>query len=313
MAARALSCDQITGEVVGALRDAGVPVILLKGPSVARWLYPAGGRSYVDSDLLVPAPASDRAEEVLRSLGFTELLAGFHPFERTRGEPAAETAFIRRVERGGPGGAVDLHRNLPGLLIPAELLWQEFIRSAQIALVGGVEVCVPGRAALALHVVLHAVQHDFHGHTDEDLRRALTVMSDDDWRPVIDLADRLGVTGILACGLRHDEVGAEVADRLGVPRLRAAMSAPKGAASFAEFWTAPAWRAKARLIRWMLFPSPAKVRYVADPSGVHRPPLLRAYTRYWRNLGRDLWPAAAAARLARDCRRLAGEDEWDLS
>lgn len=311
-----MGCDQITGEVVAALRDADVPVILLKGPSVARWLYPAGGRSYVDSDLLVPASAVDRAEAVLRSLGFTELLAGFHPFERARGEPAAETAFIRRHEHGGrPGGAVDLHRNLPGLLIPSELLWQEFIRSAQIALVGGVEVCVPGRVALALHVVLHAVQHDFHGHTDEDLRRALTVMSADDWRPVIDLADRLGATGILACGLRHDEVGTEIADRLGVPRLRAAVSAPKGAASLAEFWTAPAWGAKARLIRWMLFPSPAKVRYVADPSGVHRTRLLRAYARYWRNLGRDLWPAAAAAaRLARAGRPLAGgEDDWDLT
>lgn len=311
-----MGCDRITGEVVAALRDAGVPVILLKGPSVARWLYPAGGRSYVDSDLLVPVSAADRAEEVLRSLGFTELLAGFHPFERARGEPAAETAFIRRDERGGrPGGAVDLHRNLPGLLTPPELLWQEFIRSAQIALVGGVELCVPGRAALALHVVLHAVQHDFHGHTDEDLRRALTAMSADDWRPVIDLADRLGATEILACGLRHDEVGTEIADRLGVPRLRAAVSAPKGAASLAECWTAPAWGAKARLIRWMLFPSPAKVRYVADPSGVHRPRLLRAYARYWRNLARDLWPAAvAAARLARAGRPLAGgEDEWDLT
>jgi hypothetical protein len=253
---------------------------------------------------------------VLRSLGFSELLAGFHPFERTRGEPAAETAFIRRDEHGGgPGGAVDLHRNLPGLLIPSELLWQEFIRSAQIALVGGVEVCVPGRTALALHVVLHAVQHEFHGHTDEDLRRALAVMPADDWRPVVDLADRLGATEILAFGLRRDAVGAGIADRLGLPRLRvAAMSAPKGSAAFTEFWTAPAWAAKVRLIRWMLFPSPAKARYVADPSGVHRPRLLRAYTRYWRNLVRDLWPAvAAAARFARDRRRPAGgEDVLDL-
>jgi hypothetical protein len=302
---------------VGALREAGVPAILLKGPSVARWLYPAGGRAYYDSDLLVPASEFDRAEGVLRSLGFTEFLTGFHPFERTRGELAAETMFIRRHEPGrGPAGVVDLHRNLPRLRIPDELLWQEFSIGAQTALVGGAVVCVPGRTALALHVVLHAVQHEFDGHTDEDLRRAVTVMSADDWRPVADLAARLGATEILAFGLRRDAIGAGIADRLGVPRLRApAMSAPKGSASFTEFWTAPAWEAKARLMRWMLFPSPAKVRYVADPFGVHRPQLLRAYTRYWRNLVRDLWPAAAAAaRFARDRRRPAGgEDEWDLS
>ena len=178
------------------------------------------------------------------------------------------------------------------------------------------DVCVPGRTALALHVVLHAVQHEFHGHTDEDLRRALTVMSADDWRPVADLAARLGVTEILACGLRRAVIGAGTADRLGLPRLRAAaVSAPKGSAAITEFWTSSAWEAKARLIRWMLFPSPAKARYVADPSGVHRPRLVRAYPRYWRSLVRDLWPAAAAAaRFARDRRRPAsGEDEWDLS
>ena len=299
------------------MRDVGVPTVLLKGPSVARWLYPAGGRAYIDSDLLVPGSEFDRAEGVLRSLGFTELLAGFHPFERSRGEPAAETAFIRRHEPGrGPGGAVDLHRNLPGLPIPDELLWREFSRGAQTALVGGVEVCVPGRTALALHVVLHAVQHEFHGHTDEDLRRALTVMSADDWRPVVDLADRLGATDILACGLRRDAIGTGIADRLGVPSLRAAaMSAPKGSSSFTDFRTAPTWGTRARLVRWMLLPSPAKARYVADPSGARRPRLLRAYTRYWRNLVRDLWPAAAAAaRFASDRRRPAsGEDELDPS
>jgi hypothetical protein len=82
------------------MRDVGVPAILLKGPSVARWLYPAGGRAYADSDLLVPASEFSRAEKVLRSLGFTELLAGFHPFERNRGEPAAETTYTRHHEAG---------------------------------------------------------------------------------------------------------------------------------------------------------------------------------------------------------------------
>ena len=312
-AARALSCDRITGEVVGALRDADVPSILLKGPSIARWLYPAGGRTYADSDLLVPASEFGRAERVLRSLGFTELLEGFHPFELGRGQPAVEITFTRRHELdSGRDGTVDLHRNLPMLPTPDDILWQAFSSDAQIALVGGVEVRVPGRTALALHVVLHAVQHQFHGHTDEDLRRALMVMSADDWRPVADLAYRLGVADVLGYGLGHHEAGAGIVDRIGLPILPPAdrrvwsMSAPKGSASLAEFWSAPTLRAKASWIRWMLLPSPAKIRYVFLLPRAPRRVLLGAYVRYWWNLGRGLRPGAvAAARVLRDRRQPA--------
>ena len=38
-AMRTLRIDAATAEVVGALRDAGVPSILLMGPSVARWIH----------------------------------------------------------------------------------------------------------------------------------------------------------------------------------------------------------------------------------------------------------------------------------
>src|SRR5580700_11186524 len=101
-AARALGCDHVSAEVVGAMQDVGIPSILLKGPSIARWLYPAGGRSYADTDLLVPARELSRAETVLRSLGFTELVEGLHSFEQ-----GVETAFARGAELGrGPGGTV---------------------------------------------------------------------------------------------------------------------------------------------------------------------------------------------------------------
>jgi hypothetical protein len=320
-AARALSCDRITGEVATALRDAGVPAILLKGPSIARWLYPAGGRAYADSDLLVPSSEFSRAGQVLGSLGFTEVLEGFHPFERTRGQPAAETTFARQsVRYPGLDGRVDLHRNLPRLGAPDDLLWQAFSSGAQTALVGGVEVRVPGRAALALHVVLHAVQHKFQGHTDEDLRRALMVMSADDWHPVADLAYRLGAADILGYGLGHHEAGAGIVNRLGLPSLPRAdrrvwgMSVPRGSVSLTEFWSAPGLRAKATWIRWTLLPSAAKVRYVFVLPGAPRHLLLGAYVRYWRNLARGLGPGAlAAARVIRNHRRPAtgGSEESD--
>lgn len=290
---------------------------MLKGPSVARWLYPAGGRGYDDSDLLVPASDFGRAGQVLRSLGFTELLEGFHPFERERGQPTAEIAFTRRNGAGfGPGGAVDLHRNLPRVSVPDDLVWQAFSSGARTALVGGAEVRVPGNAALALHVVLHAVQHRFHGHTDEDLRRALTVMSAEDWRQVAALACRLGVSDILGYGLGHHAAGAAIANRLGLPGLPPddprvlRVSAPRSSVSLAEFLSAPTLRAKASWMRWMIFPSPAKIRYMSLPPDAPRRRLPGAYARHWRNLGRGLRPgaAAAAARVARGHRRPSRAD-----
>jgi putative nucleotidyltransferase-like protein len=290
------------------MQDADIPVILLKGPSIARWLYPSGGRTYVDTDLLVPAGELNRAEEALRSLGFTGLLEGFHPFE-LRAEPAVETAFSRRPELGlGPGGTVDLHRNLPMLRAPDEFVWEALSAETETFPIGDVEIRVLGRTALALHVVIHAVHHQFQLHTDEDLRRAITVMSVDDWRSVADLATRLGAAEILGFGLRHHAAGAVAADGLGLPSLSLTSSqlgmrfAPRGSASLVEFWPALTLRAKVQRIRWTLLPSPAKMRYVSRLPDAHGHTLLLAYARWWRELAPAL---VSAVRFVGGRRRLA--------
>jgi hypothetical protein len=289
-AARALSCDQIAAEVTRALRAAEVPAILLKGPSIARWLYPTGGRSYTDTDILVPGHDFGRAQDVLRSLGFAELLGGFHPCEQDA--TSAEVTFSRL------DGLVDLHRSLPMLQVSDELVWQTLSAGTATAEVGGGEVRVLGRAALALHIVLHAVQHRFAGHPAEDLRRAIAVLPGADWQPVAELAGRLDVSDILGFGLRHDPAGVALADRLGLP-LRApadshywARYAPEGSIPLAGLWAAPTWRAKARRIRWALLPSPAKIRYVSRAPDAHGPRLLLGYARWWRHLARTIVPAA---------------------
>jgi putative nucleotidyltransferase-like protein len=295
-AARALSCDQIAAEVTSALRDAAVPTILLKGPSIARWLYPSGGRSYIDTDILVPGRDFGRAQEVLRSLGFAESLGDFHPFER--GAPSAEVSFGRPGAPRGPAGVVDLHRSLPMLRVSDELVWQALSAGTATADVGGAKVRVLGRTALALHVVLHAVQHRFTGHTTEDLRRAVADLPGPDWRPVAELAARLGVGDILGFGLRQEPAGADLADRLGLP-LRApaeshywARYAPQGSISLAGVWSDPTWRAKAQRIRWALLPSPSKIRYVLGVPDAHGRSLLLGYARWWRHVARTIVPAA---------------------
>jgi hypothetical protein len=301
-AIRALNCDRVTAEVVTAMNVRGVASILLKGPSIARWLYPGGGRTYGDTDLLVRTTDFNRAEDVLRGLGFTEKLAGFNPFEI--GDAAqAENPYIRRLSaRGAPAGEVDLHRNLSVLPAPDDAVWEILSVGTETVLVGGVEVKVLGRIGLALHVVLHAVQHGFKFHTDEDLRRAVVAMSPDDWRPVAELARRLGVEDVLGSGLRRHPASASTADLLGLPSVVAddprfwMLSAPRGAVSLREFWSSPNLETKLRWLRWTIFPSPARMRLLSGlqpDSGSAR--LLAAYVR--RCLG--LVPAAwRAGRLA---------------
>src|SRR6266571_2714839 len=69
--ARALLADATTCEVTTALRAARIRSILLKGPTIARWLYEqVSMRPYVDSDLMVADRDVCTAEEVLAGLGF---------------------------------------------------------------------------------------------------------------------------------------------------------------------------------------------------------------------------------------------------
>jgi hypothetical protein len=75
--------------------------------------------------------------------------------------------------------------------------------------------------------------------------------------------------------------------------------------SLIDFWSAPTFRAKVQRIRWMLLPSPAKIRYVSRLPDAHGRTLLLAYARWWR----DLAPAfVSAVRFVRVRRRLAKGD-----
>lgn len=296
VAARNLTVDRVTAEVVSALGEAGVPAILLKGPSIARWLYPDGGRAYCDADLLVAPGALAHALGVVRSLGFEEVTKGFHPRELDM-ERRAQVTLFRRPGPGRTGGTVDLHRNLPWLPTPDDVLWTVFSSGAATLPVAGVEVRVPDRSVVALHVVVHGVQHAFDFHTNEDLRRALAGATFDDWCRAAAHARRLGILEVLGTGLRHHPEGRAIADRLGLPSLPAGdlrlwrASAPRGSLSLLQLVDAPTVRERAQVIRRELAPSPAKVRYLYASADTAGPALLRAYWRHWRGMATAIGPA----------------------
>lgn len=303
-----MAVDRVTGEVVSAMDAAGIPTILLKGPSIARWLYPEGGRSYCDTDLLVRAGDHARAADLLRAMGFSDRLAGFDPFER-RTLPTVATSFVRPANvSGGRGGDVDLHRNLHGLPTGDELLWEVFDGATTVLPVGGRDIRVLDRSGVALHVVVHAVQNGFRLHTDEDLRRAIATLPVQEWEAVAALASRLGIADLLGMGLRHHPAGAAIADRLGLPQSADAdspfhlvlLGGPRGTISLLMFKDTP-WRERLRLVRWALLPSRAKVRYVSELPDARGWSLAGAYVRWWQDLARASLPAARfAVRSARD-------------
>ena len=63
--------ELLHAEVAYLMREADIPVLHIKGPTVAQWLYTDGERSWGDVDVLVPRELLHDALEVLRRAGFT--------------------------------------------------------------------------------------------------------------------------------------------------------------------------------------------------------------------------------------------------
>src|SRR3954452_23884855 len=132
--ARALAVDLVSAEVVGAFAEAGVPSILLKGPSHAAWLYDDGAvRAYGDTALRVPPALLDRAGEVLGALGFVLDWDGRHGVESC----AYAQTWLR-----GDGAFVDLHWRLPGFGAADVRQWEVLATRSVAARVGGATVHV---------------------------------------------------------------------------------------------------------------------------------------------------------------------------
>jgi Uncharacterised nucleotidyltransferase len=199
-----LAIDTYTAEAIGAFESNGIDVLLVKGPVIARWLYPREVRKYDDGDLLV-APASwDRAVAVLQELGYADYLG---PLEHPRMESQSGTGFRRGVQ------AIDLHSTLAGLAADPGEVWQTLWTDAETQEVGGAVVRVPSRPAVLMHIALHAAHH-MMGRPLEDLSRAIKVASDDEWRAAAALASGLGGLEAFASGIRTVPQGAAIAAKL---------------------------------------------------------------------------------------------------
>jgi hypothetical protein len=252
-----MAIDRTTAEIFNALDAAGVAARLLKGPSIARWLYDdPDERPYGDTDLLVPSSAEPEAEAVLRGLGFAP--------DTGTGEPDPEGVALNHIWSRGEEMA-ELHLSLIGIRAPRAAVWEQLSADPEAIAVGGREVPVLRRPARALHLALHAAQH---GRAEakplDDLRRGLDREPDSTWREAAALAERLDAAGAFATGLRL--IDATLPERIGLeaaidPDAELRAQNEDLALGIGRLAKLPTRRAKVARLARVIFPSPTFMRW----------------------------------------------------
>jgi hypothetical protein len=296
----------MTAEVLRAFEAGGVESLLLKGPSVARWLYGNDEpRGYADSDLLVRPADLEAAEDLLTSLGFEPEL---ERSEMPTWWQEHAVGWLRRYD----GSVLDLHRTLAGVGVNPEPLWLTLAAHREPMPVGGFSaqtLTIPGRAfMLALHAAHHGVGW---GNFLSDLERGTSAADIATWREAAELAASLQATAAFAAGLRLVEPGRAIASELGLPSdgsVRLALKAstpPPIALGFDQLASASGWRERAAILRHKLFPPVTFMKRWSPLARRGRLGLLRAY------LQRAAWlvrHAPAGYRAWRSARRGSGRD-----
>lgn len=277
-AAAKLVRDAECARVVGALEAEGQEVVVLKGPSVAAWLYdPAYERAYTDIDILVDPGAVDEVERTLREKGYRRLGVEL-PMDRP---------WYARSYMGASGCPVEVHRTLPGVGVSPADAWSTLSGRTVSMEVGGRGVRVFDETARLMHVVLHAWHHaGAVAHIGEDLRRARENVRDEVWRDANRLASALKADEAFVAGLAMIPGASPVVDLTGT---RGALPDPiLDAARW--FGDLRGFRQKVRYLAAKMFPPPDFMRTWSPMADRTRAGLALAY------VGRPFWVMARGIR-----------------
>lgn len=300
-----LQIDVFTVEVVRELKGRQVRALLLKGPSIASWLYDRGeSRPYVDADLLVDPGQLEAAAEVLTGLGFERSA------DQSVGESFAEPHAVTWL-RDRDSAAVDLHWRLPGVSADPHIAWQRLSAQTEPIRVAHSELEALPEAGRALHLALHAIHDGREGRQSmSDLARGLERLDEATWRSATQLAEDLDAVMPFSAGLRLTAEGAALADRLSLPSrvperwVLWGQTPPPGALRLHELGAAPGIRGKARFLAATLVPPPSYIRALYPDARGGTGALLRAYLRRG---AAGIRSAPSAIRALRRARRETGE------
>jgi hypothetical protein len=239
------------------LRRNGIDALVLKGPSIAEWLYPEG-RTSADCDLLVSPRDLAAARGVLVGHGYADVYAGVRA-----GEGADHSTVFTDAALGDR--EVDLHTAFPGFGAPPERVWAALYERRTAATLAGVPVSYLDLPARALVLVLHAARNGVRvARGVEDVRRALAALDDAGWREVAALARDLDATAALAAGLRMTPEGTALASQLRLDATDAEWALLSASGSTVGLRLVQlrnaSWPARAAMVRNELLPSAAFLR-----------------------------------------------------
>jgi hypothetical protein len=296
--ARNLVVDATLAEVATALEQGQVPCIVLKGATIARWLYDdTASRRYSDCDLLV-------APDHLRSAGTVLARLGFDPVghvEVPQDRPAHGRLWIR--VNSAP---VDLHERVPGVGVDPRTAWSILSSHREPFEVAGTQVEVLRPSGRALLVAMHAAQHGPRWDKPiRDLERATSRLSEGVWREAALLAKALDASDMLGAGLRLADGGVKVADQLGLSAAGStqarllASRVPTYAVTVEWLAQMPGVRAKLRFFIRKMLPSVAYMRAISPIAREGHMGVVRAYLTRLLHLARASVPTIQAWRRAR--------------
>jgi Uncharacterised nucleotidyltransferase len=285
-AAEALAVDGLTASTVTAFEERGIAAIVLKGPTIADWLYRDGAvRAYGDTDLLVSPADWSAAIALLQELGFEDDLG---PLAHGRMESYTSFPWIRGADN------VDLHCHLWGIEAEPADTWRVLSANTASMRIGGREVTVLAPPARALHVALHAAQHGRKsGKPARDLELALEQLPDETWGEAAAIAEELRANGTLATALRFTPEGESLLARLGLDERRSVDALLRQtpvplAQGFEELASTKGLLGKLSLLRGELLPTAEFMRWWSPLARRGRLGLVAAY------LWRPVWFALRA-------------------
>jgi Uncharacterised nucleotidyltransferase len=219
--AHVLLLDLELGRALKVLSNAAIPAIVLKGPALARTIYPAGQiRPYVDLDLLVNQEQEAAAAATLAAAGFEPFPQDPEKSARTGLTSSAQASF-HQVFFGGNGRApLELHADPLQLGLRPRCESGRWQRARPIPGLGAALMLCPEDQLVQLSVHVH--KHGFSRLIwlkDLDLLMR-TTQHTLDWPLVLSVAQREGVRASvwyslhLAAQLLATPVPAEVSTRL---------------------------------------------------------------------------------------------------
>lgn len=273
-----LRLDALASSASGALSDAGIPHLLLKGPTTAVWLYDPP-RRYADVDILIPRSLLKQATSCLAAAGVAS--PGFGRY----GEGSLHSWTLRAL---GANTELDLHVSLPSVPVDSDdpdQLWKKLSPHIEEFEIAGMSstvpaLDVPGRC---LVLALHCFRDGGRGHALADLRLARQLATPEEWQAAGELARDLGVLSSFTAGLVFAEANVphDTSDRVQQVRQR-----------LADIWAAP--RRQLPSLLWQeVLPSRAWMEWAGWPAGT-RWELCRSHLRRWRLRTRE------TARVLRD-------------